>query len=245
MKRQIGSRKGGNVGIIIGRFQMIVPDLCSEPCELCGVDEDGRPVINIMPDGCVAPEAAVGGYHLCLKCSVDYLRIDAQYGHLAWLEEPYKQGYMLFRVCNMRRGSAKHYNTNCVYTIPYATGIFSFLPMQCDDCGRDITINQHKDNINNDSCRLVRGCNALKEPPVIADITDIDQKTIEMIKAMKRQGDEVLGLGGNPRDEQMLLYAWNATAMLRAELEDIHKGHRYVLEKNGTAVVKMGRTPLE
>ena len=224
------------VGIRINRYQMLVPDLCSEPCERCGVHEDGKPVINIMPDGCVAPSAAVGGRRRCLECSDDYLLMDGQVGHLAWLKEPFGQGYMLFRIYNTKNGSDKHPDTNCVYRIPYTSMGFTFFPMQCIDCGRGITDNEHQDAIHSDSGKIAKGRRVTTGVPAIADSTDIDRKTWAAINKMAKQGGEVFVAGGTLEDAQNYLYAQIATAKLAADPKDLHKGHRYVLEKNDIAV---------
>lgn len=224
------------ISIPIGPYQMLVPDLCSGPCDICGINEDGKPVINIMPDGCIAPSITTGGRRLCLKCSIDYILVDGQVGHLAWFKEPSGQGYMLFRIYNAKNGSDKHQNTNCVYRTPYTSMGFIFFPMRCIDCGRDITDNEHQDHIHSDSGKLAKGRKVTTGIPAIADSADIDSQTRTAIGEMAKQEGEVFVIGGTLKDAQNQLYAQIATAKLVAGLEDLHKGHRYVLEKNGVAV---------
>lgn len=231
------------VGIQFGRRQMIIPGMCSNPCEQCGVNEDDQPVINIMPDGCIAPPSAVGGHRLCRKCFGNHLRLDEQGGHFAWFEEPFGQGYMLFRVYNARSGSDKHPDTNCVYRVPYTDRQFTFLPMRCIDCERDIQISEHHDNIAADSCKIKRGSCTTIDGPVLADAAYIDRKAKETIKAMAKQGGEMLVVGGNVKDARAHMYNMFATSMLVADLEDLHKGQKYVLEKNHTAVADSPSQP--
>ena len=238
---QTSCEQSWGVGIRFGRRQMIMPDQCSEPCEQCGAGKDARPVINVMPDGCIAPSSAVGGHRLCIKCSMQHLRIDAQGGHLAWFEEPFRNGYMLFRVYNTRSGSHAHPDTNCIYRMPYTDIPFTFFPIQCVDCGRDIQISEHEDTVN--SCKLMRGKHTTVENPVVADAADIDRKTKALLKAMGKQDGEVLVIGGDAKDARDHLYNMFATARLVADLEDLHKGHKYVLEKNGAVVSTRSRDP--
>lgn len=238
---QTTTEQNWGFGIQLGRQQMVAPGLCLEPCEQCGSHEDGQPVINIMPDGCIAPPPADGGRRLCIRCSVNHLRIDRLGGHLAWFEEPFGNGYMLFRVYNTLSGSSKHPNTNCVYRVTYTDRTFKFSPMRCIDCGRDISMDEHQDNITADSYQIMRGDSATVDGPVVADAEYIDRKAKATIKAIGKQS-EVLVVGGDAKDAYGHMYDQFVTALLVADLEDIHKGHKYVLKKNGVVASARSRS---
>ena len=216
--------------LVVGRHGIVVHDVCERPCEECGIHDPKAAVVNVMPDGCIAPSRATGGRCLCFDCMKDRIVLDGTFGHLTWIQAPFR-GYILHRVVNVDMGSDKHPGLDCTFFAPYMDQTLKNIPPLCVRCWREVPGAEYFE------LELRAGSKMKAGIPAMADFKSFclaaAPETLEFINGLE---DSFMPIRDADSLTQAKMRKAASSFMLKflAGSQDIlHKGNGHVLKTNG------------